>query len=237
MINHIVLLKVFGMCGRYSFASSREKLLQQLGPLETGEQLLLNYNVAPTQRAYIITNKDPQLLQYFHWGLIPYWANDIKQGGRTINARVEGIVSKPSFRVPIRKKRCLVIADSFYEWRTEGKMKFPYRILPADGSLLVMAGIWDEWNKEVFPYFSFSIITVPANSFMSQVHDRMPAMLTNKDDYQMWLSDIPLDTVLALLQPAPESYLQMYRISNLVNAVKNNSLDLHTEIPGQTSLF
>ena len=116
------------MCGRFSLVTSPEKLKQQFGDIETGHNLKLSFNVAPTQHSYVITNEHPSRLDYCRWGLVPHWAKDSKNAAKLINARMEGIASKPSFRVPIRKRRCIVVADSFYEWRQEGKQKVPFRI-------------------------------------------------------------------------------------------------------------
>ena len=101
------------MCGRYSFSSNPNQLKAQFGNIEVAESLQANYNIAPTQYSYVIANDQPQALQTFKWGLIPFWAKDEKIGSRMINARSEGIQDKPSFRSPIRRKRCLVLADSF----------------------------------------------------------------------------------------------------------------------------
>ena len=129
------------MCGRYSFSVSAERIKQQFPELETGENLRLSYNIAPTQHAYVIANNDPKKLQYLTWGLIPHWSRDGKNSGKLINARREGISGKPSFRIPIRSRRCIVLADSFYEWRKIGKNKVPYRIFLKNGALLEMAGV------------------------------------------------------------------------------------------------
>jgi len=117
------------MCGRFSFSTSKEKIQQQFGDIEVGTNLRMNFNVAPTQHTYIVTNDSPNRLQYVTWGLIPHWSNDGKNTGKLINARAEGIATKPSFRLPIRKRRCWVLADSFYEWRKGADAKIPYRLL------------------------------------------------------------------------------------------------------------
>ncbi|MEM9835383.1 MAG: SOS response-associated peptidase, partial [Bacteroidota bacterium] len=131
------------MCGRYSIVIEPEKIVNQFGvPIDLPtEGLPVNYNVAPTQAGLVLTDAQPDRFSVFRWGLVPFWAKDIKIGSRMINARSEGIETKPSFRDPVRKKRCLVIADSFYEWKKEGLAKQPYRIMPTNASLLIMAGI------------------------------------------------------------------------------------------------
>lgn len=226
------------MCGRYSFVASKEKIQQQLGPeVETGANLRINFNVAPTQHSYVITNEKPNMLQYITWGLIPYWSKDNKIAGKLINARREGIESKPSFRVPIRKKRCLVIADSFYEWKKVDGKKLPYRIMLKNGGLLLMAGIWDVWYDDQYAVKSFSIITTAPNQEVQPIHDRMPVILHKREDQQKWLQDQPLEEVLEILKTPEDGILEMYRVSEKVNSVKNNSPDLHQRISDTPTLF
>jgi putative SOS response-associated peptidase YedK len=215
------------MCGRYSFSTSREKLIQQFGELEIEGDLSLNYNVAPTQPAYVITNEAPHLLQLFHWGLLPYWSKGGKLSGRMINARREGIEQKPAFRVPLRRRRCWVPADSFYEWRREGTRKIPYRIRPKNGELLVLAGIWDEWKRGGEIIHSFSIITGPPNREVRPLHDRMPAILATPEQRERWLLAEQLEEILDQLKVAEDGYLELYQVPQLVNSVYNNGPELH----------
>ncbi|MDX1941385.1 MAG: SOS response-associated peptidase [Saprospiraceae bacterium] len=225
------------MCGRFSFSTSKEKLQQQFGEIETGSNLRINFNVAPTQHSYVVTNDSPNRLQYITWGLIPHWSNDGKNTGKLINARMEGIATKPSFRLPIRKRRCWVIADSFYEWRKDGNQKIPYRIMLKNGELLVMAGIWDVWYKGDYAIKSFSIITAPPNKEMSPFHDRMPIIFTDKTQQQRWLEDIDVDEVLTLMNTPKDDILNIYRVSEKVNSVINNSSELHEPVPETPKLF
>ena len=225
------------MCGRFSFNATKEKIQKELGPVEVGTNLRINFNIAPTQHAYVITNDKPDRLQYLTWGLIPYWSKDGKNAGKLINARQEGIASKPSFRLPIRKKRCLVLADSFYEWRRELDRKVPYRILPKDGKLLVMAGIWDTWYRDDYAVKSFSIITTPPNKEMAPVHNRMPVILYNNKMRDEWLGETDLERVMELMVTPEDNILTMYRVSEQVNSVKNNAPDLHREVPEPPTLF
>lgn len=218
------------MCGRYSFVPTK-KQLDQIAELERPAELIVNFNIAPTQLAYVTTNRDPQLLQTMQWGLVPFWSRDGKGGGKLINARAEGIADKASFREPVRKRRCLVWADSFYEWRTApDRRKIPYRILPADGRLLCFAGVWDEWRHGENPLRTFSIITTEPNEEMSALHDRMPAILPGKDQQDRWLSEQPLDDALDLLRPAPDGLLNIYRVSEKLNSPANNGPDMHEPV-------
>jgi putative SOS response-associated peptidase YedK len=226
------------MCGRFSFATSAKKIEETLGKaLEISPELKVSYNIAPTQESYVITNKQPNLLQPFKWGLIPYWAIDTSNGGKLINARMEGIETKPSFRVPVNKRRCLVVVDSFYEWKKSNSHKIPYRILMKDKNLMVMAGIWDIWTdgKEIIR--SFSIITTEPNHEMSTVHRRMPVILESKDVWENWLKDQPLEEALKILKTPSDDILDIYKVSTNVNSVFNNTPHLHDRVPENPTLF
>lgn len=222
------------MCGRYSIVIPAAKLQQVFGPdlqLPAGG-LPENYNVAPTQNGLVITGDQPDRLAKFRWGLVPFWADDLKIGARMINARSEGIESKPSFRKAIRDRRCLVIGDSFYEWKRIGKEKQPHRILPRDeNDLLVMAGIWESWrdknDPEAGPVHTFSIITTAPNLEMKSLHNRMPALLNN-EQRSAWLDpNLPLDDTLALLATPPDEVLRHYPVPKAVGNVRNNGPALH----------
>jgi len=209
------------MCGRFSFTLSAVQIKEQLR-VEPGVLPEPNYNIAPTQQAAVITNQDSGLLQFFRWGLIPFWAKDTSFGARMINARSEGIESKPAFRNAIRKKRCLVPADSFYEWKKEGKQKLPYRIRLKDSSPMLMAGIWESWQKEGQVIYSFSIITRAANKEIAFLHHRMPVILTEKSLQENWLDEIDLREVKNILDFYQEDFLDIYQVSQKVNSVRNN---------------
>lgn len=225
------------MCGRFSFSAAKEKIQAQLGDIDTGVNLRESYNIAPTQHAYVITNDAPGRLQYITWGLIPHWSNDGANTGKLINARSEGIAAKPSFRLPIRKRRCLVLADSFYEWRTEGDRKVPVRIFLKNGDLLVMGGIWDVWYHGDYAVKSFSIITTEPNHDMASVHNRMPFIIASRQQQERWLSEMDIEEVLAMMRPPEDGLIGMYQVSDLVNSVKNNGPELHKPVPGTPTLF
>ena len=224
------------MCGRYSFVTAKQKLEKQL-QIHLNRELQTSYNIAPTHFAPVIINDANQPLRYFNWGLIPHWSRDGKLSGKLINARKEGIATKPSFRMPIRQKRCLVPADSFYEWRPYGKKKVPYRICMRDDSLMMMAGIWDEWKLGNDLIRSFSIITTTPNNDMQLIHNRMPVIFLEKEKQQQWLSDISLDEVMELMQTPADNSLRIYRVSEMVNSVKSNSPHLHQEVLEPPTLF
>jgi len=225
------------MCGRYSFSTSKEKLREQFGSVETGQTLEINFNMAPTQRGYVITDESPGALQQFTWGLVPFWAKDRKIGSRLINARSETIADKPSFRNGVRKRRCWVLADSFYEWKRIDGKKQPYRIFRPNGELLVMAGIWETWNGEEEPLQTYTIITTSPNEEMAPIHDRMPVIFTEQDQQRTWLETPEINEALELLRPAPDGSLEMYAISTKVNNVRNNGPELHEPLGEQGHLF
>jgi len=218
------------MCGRYSKVLSPQDLDEAFGPITVeAEQLVANYNIAPTQKTAVITNLDPQQVQLFEWGLVPFWSKDGKNSGRMINARAETILEKPAFRKPIREQRCLVIADSFYEWKTAGKSKQPYRIYNAEQKVLVFAGIWEFWRDRTKPELekrTFSILTTAPNAEMTPIHDRMPVVLA-KAEQQAWLGDLTEDDITALTQTPKDGTLEMYAVEPLVGNVKNNGPALH----------
>ncbi len=219
------------MCGRYSQTMTPHQIEEAFGPVTVPADLAPNYNVAPTQFAPIITNRAPQQVELFEWGLVPFWSKDGKNNARMINARAEGILDKPSFRKPVRERRCLVLADSFYEWRREGKEKHPFRIqLPDAKAPVVFAGIWEYWRDKDNPEhekLTFSIITTAPNAEMSPIHDRMPVVLAKADLQQAWLSELTEDDITELLHTPADGTLELYPVSQLVNSVRNNGPELH----------
>ena len=225
------------MCGRYSFVTAKQKIEKQL-QIQINTELRTSYNIAPTQFAPVIINDVEKPLKYFNWGLIPHWSRDGKLSGKLINARKEGIASKPSFRMPIRQRRCLVPADSFYEWRPYGQKKMPYRIRMKDESIMMMAGIWDEWKMGNQIVQSFSIITTTPNNDMELIHSRMPVIFSEKENQARWLSNkIDLNEVLEMIQTPADNLLHIYSVSELVNSVKSNSAQLHEEVLEPPTLF
>ncbi len=225
------------MCGRYSFALTEGQVQEHFMNVEIAQVWRTSYNIAPTQHAFVITNNQPQKLQYLAWGLVPYWSNSGKNKGRLINARMEGIESKPSFRMPIRQRRCLVLADSYYEWKLYGTQKRPYRILLKNQPLMVMAGIWDSWDKDGYSVKTFSIITAPANDDVGHIHSRMPVILDTKEKQAEWLGDISLTKTKSLLSSLQNGLLKSYPVTPKVNATNYDEPDIHVEIQELPDLF
>jgi len=225
------------MCGRASLSKVEKELEKRFmasfysADLER-YQLLPSYNIAPTHLHPVITNEDREHLQYFRWGLIPYWAKEAGIGSRMINARLETITEKSAFKHAIQYRRCIIPFDGFYEWKKIDRAKVPYRIHLKDQAIFAVAGIWEKWlspTEEII--FSFSVITQPANTFMAPIHDRMPAILLAEDE-QRWIDPtLSTEDALQLIQPYPDDAMQAYTVSERVNKVRENDIDLIKEVP------
>lgn len=215
---------------RFSFSASKEKMKRQFN-LDIKNELQQSFNIGANHNAYILTNQSLEM-QIFAWGLIPHWAKDKSVGTNLITAQVEGIASKLSFRLPIRQRRCLIFADSYYEWKKDGRETQPYRIQLNNGELMTFAGVWDVWvdNKnELFK--TFSIITTPANDDLKKIGiARMPAIIMTGAERARWLGEQSLTTTLNLIQPLPNTTLDIYPISKEVDSLENNYPELHKPV-------
>ncbi|MBL4650485.1 MAG: SOS response-associated peptidase [Aureispira sp.] len=215
---------------RFSFSASKEKMKRQFN-LDIKKDLQQSFNIGATQNAYLLTNESLDL-QIFTWGLIPHWAKDKSVGTNLINAQVEGIASKLSFRLSIRQRRCLVFADSYYEWTKEGRATQPYRVQLNNGDLMTFAGVWDIWvdaNQEL--HKTFSIVTTPANDTLKEFgFTRMPAMITTDSERAQWLGEQSLPNALNLLKPLDDLLLDVYPIAKEVDLLENNYPELHKPI-------
>jgi putative SOS response-associated peptidase YedK len=216
------------MCHKLSFVTSSEKVRLDLGVIPDGT-LRTSYNIGPTQHAYIITNNNQKQLDYVTWGLIPYWSNTGTNEGKLIHARAEGIETSSSFRIPIRSRRCLVITDSFYSLlpgKTNSE-KEAYRFYMNDGSLMILAGLWDSWYKDEYEVRSFSIIMVPESDNWPW---RMPVILGTESKRNNWLADLPLDNVLNMLEAPLKDDLIYYKVSQQILQSKEDNFELHVKI-------
>jgi putative SOS response-associated peptidase YedK len=157
------------------------------------------------------------------WGLVPHWAKDLSIGARMINARAETVAEKPSFREPFKKRRCLVVADGYYEWQKVDGKKLPWRYTLADGGLFAFAGLWSRWDKAAdgVPVETCCLITTEANQLARRVHDRMPVILA-PDDYEAWLGENSVRDVADLLGPYPADAMRAYRVSTVVSNARND---------------
>jgi putative SOS response-associated peptidase YedK len=213
------------MCGRYTLSTPTD-LLRELYELESAVELQPRFNIAPTQNAPVIRldgDRQVRHLDLLRWGLIPFWAKDLSIGHRMINARAETVAEKPAYRVSFRKRRCLVIADGFYEWQATGGPKQPYFFHRGDGEPFLMAGLWDRWEKgEGSPVESFTILTTDANEIVAPIHQRMPVVL-DEASYENWLDPGLDDTELLsrLLVPAPTRLFVSVPVSTYVNSPAN----------------
>ncbi len=221
------------MCGRYTIVARAEEIEKRF-QIEVPEFYEPRYNAAPSQILPVITNQSPNGLSFFKWGLIPTWAKDVTIGYKMINARAEALAEKPAFKKALKKRRCLVIADSFYEWKKpDKKTKIPYRILLKSGALAAFAGLWEQYSdkEEGVEIHSFTIVTTQANTKVSILHDRMPVILTPETE-KIWLNDnLETEEHVNILQAPRDQDIEMYRVSQKVNAVQNDYPELITPLP------
>lgn len=219
------------MCGRFSLTQTAETIAQafQLSEIPDG-QLTPRYNIAPTQLVAAITqeNGNPtRQLRWLRWGLIPSWAKDSKIGSRLINARAETLAQKPSFRHAFKRRRCLILADGFYEWKRVGNRKQPYYFQLKNGQPFALAGLWEIWQpREGETIASCAIVTTKANTVMQPIHDRMPAIL-EPDSYRQWLDSRLTDTdaLEPLLKPYESELMSAIAVSSLANNPANDVPD------------
>ncbi|GAB4074425.1 SOS response-associated peptidase [Barrientosiimonas marina] len=212
------------MCGRYTLLADEKQIAQTFGldqPIDLNQP---RYNVAPGQNVLaIIHDGQKKRAGYLRWGLIPSWAKDEKIGYKMINARSETAHEKPSFKHLLSRKRCLIPADSFYEWNRDSQEKQPKRIQLQDRRLFAFAGLWDKWEQNGQKHFTCTILTREANAFMQPIHHRMPIILS-KEQMNAWLEageQKPEDVHRFLSTLEPED-LQAYDVASYVNSVKND---------------
>jgi putative SOS response-associated peptidase YedK len=216
------------MCGRFTQKSERKIITLEFYVKDFLSDVLVSYNVAPGQDAGVIIKDDVYRYARYRWGLVPFWAKDPKTGYRMINARAETVTEKPSFKNAFVKRRCLVPADGFYEWKKEEKHKVPYFIFHSSKKPMTLAGLWERWrpkeSTDETPYLhTFTIITTTPNEKMAQLHDRMPVIIP-ADGRELWLDpDTGTERLKDMLIPLPSSEVDYYEVSTLVNSPKNNS--------------
>lgn len=216
------------MCGRFGF-SVPKNLVEERFDITVDELYLPRYNCAPTQFLGVISNHEPDRLNYFKWGLVPFWAKEMSIGNKMINTRAETILEKPSFKSSFKRRRCLVPSNGFYEWKKE-KIKVPHRILLRSEQPFAMAGIWDIWKNETGEELrTFSIITTVPNELMAGIHDRMPVILPREAE-KIWLGEADEHTLIELLKPYPATAMKAYKISAAVNSPANDHADILQEI-------
>ena len=214
------------MCGRYLITTPVEAI-RQIFQVDQRPNLAARYNVAPTQSVPIIRRGESgRELVTVRWGLVPFWAKDLKIGARMINAKAETVAEKPAFRDGYKRRRCLVLADGFYEWKKIEGGKQPYLIRLKSAGPLAFAGLWADWkDKESGERIeSCTIITTEPNALMASIHNRMPAILP-PEAYDLWLDPDAADG-RALLGPFPAEAMEAYPVSQRVGNVRNEGPDL-----------
>ena len=209
------------MCGRFTATFTFRDLKIRFNLQEALPEFAPRYNIAPTQSAMVVTlgngNNDAEMMR---WGLVPSWAKDIAIGNRMINARAETLAGKSSFKPLVERRRCLIPADGFYEWRHEGKRKVPVWIHLRNKEPFAFAGLWEVWkqpNGEKLQ--SFTIVTCPANELLQPIHDRMPVILRPQDE-TAWLDTDQTRWAQAkkLLAPFAAQSMQFHDVAKLVNS-------------------
>ena len=216
------------MCGRFTLTVDPVDL-QEAFPWVTfpTQGFMPRFNIAPTQPVAVVANTGENKLDFFTWGLVPFWAKDPSIGSRMINARAETLAEKPSFKNAFKRRRCLILADGFYEWQKipGEKTKIPTYIRMQDGRPFAFAGLWEDWHSpDGSQILSTTIITTEPNALMAPIHNRMPVILAEAD-YGLWLTPGEADThkLSPLLRPYPAEQMQAYAVSRVVNNPANDS--------------
>ena len=214
------------MCGRFTLTVDPAELQENFGEYKMPARFAPRFNIAPTQPVLAIPNDGQNKADFFVWGLIPSWAKDPSIGNRLINARGETLAEKPSFRGSYKYKRCLILADGFYEWKKQpgSKTKVPHFIHMKNRQPFAFAGLWDEWNSpDGSQIRSCTIVTTEPNEFMAPIHNRMPVILPS-DAYAQWLDKTPQtrENLDPLIKPYPAEKMAAHPVSTLVNNPKND---------------
>ena len=219
------------MCGRYTLKTEQTLWEERFGCDATNVIYQPSYNIAPGQDIVAVVGTDTgPLAGLLRWGLVPSWAKDVKVGYRMINARAETAAEKPSFRRALRQRRCLILADGYYEWRREGKQKTPMYIQLRSREPFAFAGLWERWQNpeatDAPPLSTCTVLTTTANTALQPIHPRMPVMLSREAE-RLWLDRDVTDPemLLPVLIPAPPESIEVYEVAPTVNAARNNSPD------------
>jgi len=221
------------MCGRYSLTSSLQELAERFEFDSEPEGFVPRYNVAPTQQVLTVIGGENRRAGFMRWGLIPSWSKDGPSSRPLINARAETVAEKPAFRGSLKKRRCLVLADGFYEWQKVGDAKHPMRIVMRSGEPFAFAALWSNWtDPEGNRIPSCAIITTGANDLLKPIHHRMPVILPQEAE-DIWL-DTALDdndALTQLLEPYPDDALEAFEVSRLVNSASNDVPEVTAPLP------
>lgn len=213
------------MCGRYLITSSPEAIRALFGYAEQ-PNFPARYNIAPTQPIPVVRLVDgKRSFALMRWGLIPSWVKDPHNFSLLVNARGESVIDKPAFRVAMRRRRCLIPADGFYEWKQDGERKRPYVVRPTSGGPIAFAGLWETWtgpNGEELD--TACIVTTDANRTLRSIHDRMPVVIA-PEAFDLWLDCAKMEPAIAaaLISPAREGEFEAYEVSTAVNRTANDA--------------
>ena len=223
------------MCGRFTQAMSWKRLheLYQMPRQAIPLNLRPRYNGCPTQDfALLRLESAERTIAKLRWGLIPPWAENVKIGARMMNARAETVHERPAYRGAFKRRRCLVPADGWFEWREEEGAKVPWFISAAGGAPVSFAGLWERWERGPEPIESFTILTTAASASLTAIHHRQPAIL-EAADFEEWLApDTPADRLLALARRPHEGPFERWRVSRRVNNSRNEGPDLVQPLDG-----
>ena len=234
------------MCGRFAQPRSSDELARIFRARRVTELEGDRFNVAPTDEVVAVFERDGERqLDTFRWGLVPYYAETSRDAARLINARAETVESSGAFRTAFRRRRCIVPADAFYEWRRSppldhglarskpGARPQPFAIRRVDGEPMALAGLWAVWREPVTAgrLFSCTIVTTTANDLLAPLHSRMPVIL-EAADWDAWLDEgAEVAQLRSLLRPSPDSAIEVYPVGQAVNSVRNNGANLLDRIP------
>jgi putative SOS response-associated peptidase YedK len=223
------------MCGRFSQQRPASELAEIFAAEPLAEELGPRFNVAPTDDALVVVERDERrAITAYRWGLIPHWADGAKVGSRMFNARAETLTSSPAFRDALRRKRCLVPVDGFYEWKREGTRRQPFLIARSDGQPLALAGLWSGWRDLAADRVirTFTIVTAGPNGQVADLHDRMPVVVP-ETAWSTWLDPALEDPaeLQGLLVPNEDIDLRIVPVSRLVNDVRNDGPELIEQAP------
>jgi putative SOS response-associated peptidase YedK len=223
------------MCGRFTQERPASELAEIFGAEPLTDDPGGRYNVAPTDEAAVVVQRDDRrAVTAYRWGLIPHWATDAKVASRMFNARAETLTQSPAFRDAFRRRRCLVPVDSFYEWKREGTVRQPYRVVRDDGRPLALAGLWAGWRDPATETVrrTFTIVTTTPNDALRDLHDRMPVVIPEAA-WDRWLGPTPEDAgeLLGLLVPNDDVRLTIYPVVRDVNDVRRDGPELIEPLP------
>jgi putative SOS response-associated peptidase YedK len=228
------------VCGRFAQQRPAAELAERFAAEPLADEPGAHYNIAPTDAALVVVQReDRRAITAYRWGLVPHWATTPAFGNRTFNARAETVATAPAFRESFRRRRCIVPVDAFYEWRRDGRIRQPFAFGRDDGDILELAGLWSGWRDPETGDVrrTFTIVTVPADGVVADLHDRMPAQL-HPEDRTSWLDPTFGDpaALMAMLRRGPDPALTSHPVGRGVNDVRNDGPHLLERVPLPLSL-